>query len=44
MLTKQELESRVAELEKFQNIMVNRELKMIELKKKVAELESKVKK
>ncbi len=43
MLTKQELEARVAELEKFQNILVNRELKMIELKKKVAELESKVK-
>jgi nitrogen fixation/metabolism regulation signal transduction histidine kinase len=43
MLTKQELEARVAELEKFQGIMVNRELRMIELKKKIAELESKVK-
>jgi nitrogen fixation/metabolism regulation signal transduction histidine kinase len=43
MSTKQELEARVAELEKFQGIMVNRELKMIELKKRIAELESKVK-
>ncbi|MCM2325079.1 MAG: HAMP domain-containing protein [Candidatus Woesearchaeota archaeon] len=43
MLTKQELESRVIELEKVQRIMVDREIKMIDLKRKIAELESKVK-
>jgi len=39
-----ELEKRIAELEKFHKITVGRELKMIELKKKIKELEEELKK
>jgi methyl-accepting chemotaxis protein len=38
-----ELQKRINELEKFHNVTVGRELKMIELKKKVEELEKKIK-
>jgi methyl-accepting chemotaxis protein len=38
-----ELQQRINELEKFHNVTVGRELKMIELKKKVEELEKKIK-
>ncbi len=39
-----ELQSRVDELEKFHKLTVGRELKMIELKKRIAELEDELKK
>ena len=38
-----ELQEKIEELEKFQKIAVGRELKMIELKKKIEELENKLK-
>jgi len=40
----EELKAKVDELEKFQKVAVGRELKMIELKKKIQELEEKLKK
>ena len=38
-----ELQQRLAELERFQRLVVGRELKMIELKKKIKELEKRLK-
>jgi len=42
--SKDELQSKVEELERFTKLAVGRELKMIELKKKIKELEEKLKK
>ena len=42
--TEEELRTKIRELEKFQRLSVGRELKMIELKKKIKELEEKSKK
>jgi PAS domain len=39
--TKNDLEFKVGELERFSNLVIGRELKMVELKKKIKELESK---
>lgn len=41
--TKNELQKKVEELEKFTKLAVGRELKMIELKKKIKDLEEKLK-
>jgi len=38
-----DLETKLAELEKFQNVTINRELKMIELKKEIEELKKQIK-
>lgn len=43
-IAKKEMEQRVAELEKFFDLTVNRELKMVELKSKLEKLEEKSKK
>ncbi|MFH0869565.1 MAG: PAS domain S-box protein [archaeon] len=42
LISQEELKSRSDELEKFNKLSVGRELKMVELKEKVAELESKL--
>jgi hypothetical protein len=39
-LTKHDLEKKVNDLEKFNNLIVGREMKMVELKKKITELEN----
>ncbi|MCK5281893.1 MAG: hypothetical protein KAK00_00655 [Nanoarchaeota archaeon] len=41
--SKKELENKVLELEKFNTLSVGRELRMVELKKKIKELEEKLK-
>lgn len=40
--TEKELQNKIAELERFQKVTVDRELKMKELKQKIAELQSKI--
>ena len=42
--SKEEMEKRVAELEKFFNLTVNREMKMVELKKQIKKMEENVQK
>lgn len=42
--TKKELEARIGDMEKFNKLVVGRELRMVELKSKIRELESAMKK